>query len=56
MVFEAQGRGVGLADIRKVLGHSRVETTLRYLHKGLGRMRKAVDIVEETFSREKAEK
>lgn len=47
MVSEAQGRGVGLADIMKVLGHSRVETTLRYLHEDLGRMRKAVEIVEE---------
>ncbi len=47
MVSEAQGRGVGLADIMKVLGHSKVETTPRYLHEDLGRMRKAVEIVEE---------
>jgi hypothetical protein len=31
----------------KVLGHSRVETTLRYLHEDLERMRKAVELVEE---------
>jgi len=47
MVTEAQGRGVGLADIMAVLGHSRTETTLRYLHEDMGRMRKAVEIVEE---------
>jgi integrase len=50
MVSEAQCRGVGLADIMKVLGHSRVETTLRYLHEDDARMRKAVEIVEEKFS------
>lgn len=50
MVSEAQGRGVGLADIMKVLGHSRVETTLKYLHEDEARMRKAVEIVEEKFS------
>lgn len=54
MVSEAQGRGVGLADIMKVLGHSRVETTLRYLHEDDARMRKAVEIVEEKFGSEKS--
>jgi len=49
MVSGAQGRGVGLADIMKVLGHSRAETTLRYLHEDEVRMRKAVEIVEEKF-------
>lgn len=53
MVTEAQGRGVGLADIMKILGHSRAETTLRYLHEDEGRMRKAVEIVEEKFARKK---
>jgi integrase len=53
MVSEAQGRGVGLADIMKVLGHSRVETTLRYLHEDESRMRRAVEIVEEKFSGKK---
>ncbi len=47
MVTEAQGRGVGLADVMKILGHSKLETTLRYLHEDMDRMRKAVEIVEE---------
>ncbi|MBN2251478.1 MAG: site-specific integrase [Candidatus Altiarchaeota archaeon] len=53
MVSEAQGRGVGLADIMRILGHSKVETTLRYLHEDGDRMRKAVEIVEEKFSGKK---
>ena len=53
MVSEAQGRGVGLADIMKVLGHSRMETTMRYLHEDEARMRKAVEIVEEKFADKK---
>lgn len=45
MVSEALGRGVGLSDIMKVLGHSKVETTMRYLHSNLESMRKAVEIL-----------
>ena len=47
MVSEALGKGVGLADIMKVLGHSKVETTLRYLHDDENRMKKAVEVIEE---------
>jgi len=48
MVSETLGRGVGLADIMRVLGHSRVETTLKYLHGDTDRMRKAVEALEKT--------
>lgn len=54
MVSESLGKGVGLADIMKVLGHSRMETTLRYLHEDEGRMKKAVEIIEERFLKEKS--
>jgi len=47
MVAEALGRGVGLADVMAVLGHSQVQTTLRYQHPDLGRMRKAVEVLAE---------
>jgi hypothetical protein len=30
----------------KVLGHSKVETTLRYVHADFGRMKKAVESLE----------
>jgi len=46
MVSEAIGKGVGLADIMKVLGHSQVETTMKYLHSDFSRMKKAVEILE----------
>jgi integrase len=48
MVSEALGQGVGLADIMKVLGHSRMETTLRYQHEDFARMKKAVEILGES--------
>jgi len=47
MVSEALGRGVGLADIMKVLGHSQVETTLKYIHPDFERMKKAVEVLAE---------
>jgi hypothetical protein len=37
---------VGLADIMRVLGHSKVETTLRYVHADFDRIRKAVETLE----------
>ena len=46
MVSEAIGKGVGLADIMKVLGHSRIETTMKYLHADFERMKKAVKVLE----------
>lgn len=49
MVSESLGKGVGLADIMKVLGHSRMETTLRYLHDDENRMKKAVEIIEAKY-------
>lgn len=54
MVSESLGKGVGLADIMKILGHSRMETTLRYLHEDESRMKKAVEIIEERFLNEKS--
>jgi integrase len=45
MVSEALGKGVGLADIMKILGHSQVQTTLRYQHADLGRMKKAMRVL-----------
>ena len=53
MVSEALGRGVGLADIMAILGHSQVQTTLRYQHADLGRMRKAVDVLAEATAVDK---
>jgi integrase len=47
MVSEALGRGVGLADVMMILGHSRLETALRYQHADLERMRKAMDVLAE---------
>jgi len=47
MVSNALGQGVGIADIQKILGHSRVETTLRYIHSDFGRMQKAMEVLEE---------
>lgn len=49
MVSESLGKGVGLADIMKILGHSRMETTLRYLHDDENRMKKAVEIIEAKY-------
>jgi integrase len=46
MVSEALGRGVGLADVMKVLGHSQIETTMKYIHPDFSRMKKAVQILE----------
>lgn len=47
MVSEALGRGVGLADVMKVLGHSQIETTMKYIHPDFSRMKKAVQVLEE---------
>jgi integrase len=47
MVSEALGHGVGLADVMKVLGHSQVETTLKYIHPDFERMKKAVEVLAE---------
>ena len=46
MVSEALGKGVGLADVMKILGHSQIETTMRYLHSDFGRMKKAMEVLE----------
>ncbi|TET70321.1 MAG: hypothetical protein E3J56_08270 [Candidatus Aminicenantes bacterium] len=46
MVSEALGKGVGLADVMKILGHSQVETTMRYLHADFGRMKVAMEVLE----------
>lgn len=46
MVSRALGRGVGISDIMAILGHSRVDTTMRYVHSDFGRMRKAMKTLE----------
>ncbi len=46
MVSEALGKGVGLADVMKILGHSQVETTMRYLHADFERMKAAMEALE----------
>jgi len=46
MVSEALGRGVGLADVMRILGHSQVSTTMRYLHPDFSRMKKAMQVLE----------
>jgi len=51
MISEAIGRGVGLADIMKVLGHSQIQTTLKYLHADLDRMKKAVEVIENRINK-----
>jgi integrase len=47
MISEALGRGAGLADVMKILGHSRVETTMGYVHADMDRMRIALDTIAE---------
>jgi len=47
MVSEALGRGAGLDDVMRVLGHSRIETTLRYDHSAMARMRLAMQALED---------
>lgn len=46
MVSESLGKGVGMADIMKVLGHSKIETTMKYVHADFKRMKKAIEILE----------
>jgi len=46
MVSEALGKGVGLADIQKILGHSSFDTTMKYLHSDFSRMKKAMKTLE----------
>ena len=51
MVSEALGRGVGLADVMAILGHSRTETALRYQHADLERMKRAMDVLSKKTTR-----
>lgn len=46
MVSESLGRGVGLQDIMAILGHSRVETVMRYDHASFDRQKKAMETLE----------
>jgi len=41
------GQGVGLADVMKILGHSQIKTTMRYLHSDFDRMKKAMETLAE---------
>jgi integrase len=45
MASEVLGKGVGLIDIMKILGHSKTETTLGYQHADFSRMKKAMEIL-----------
>ncbi len=47
MVSQALGRGVGPKDIMEILGHSRLETTMKYLHSDFDRKKLALEILEE---------
>ena len=51
MVSEALGRGASLTDIMKILGHSQIETTLKYVHSDFGRMKKAMEVLEEKIKK-----
>lgn len=53
MVSDSLGQGVGLADIMEVLGHSKVETTMRYVHAGEARKRTALGAVADRLSGKK---
>ena len=44
---ELQARGVDLATIRDLLGHSSVAITDRYLHTAPGRLAEAVALLDE---------
>ena len=46
MVTEALGRGASLLDVMDILGHSKIETTLRYVHSNADRMGKAMEVLE----------
>ena len=41
------GNGIGLADVMNILGHSKVETTMKYVHPDFDRMKRLVEKVEE---------
>jgi integrase len=53
MVSEALGKGVGLADVMKILGHSQVGTTMRYIHPDFSRMKRAMEVLEKKTKRRK---
>lgn len=45
MISGALGRGASLADVMKVLGHSKLDTTLKYVHADQAQMKKAMDSI-----------
>ena len=53
MVSQALGKGVGIADIMQILGHSKVETTMKYMHSNFDRMKKAMEILEKETKNKK---
>jgi uncharacterized protein YnzC (UPF0291/DUF896 family) len=38
--------GADIKSVSEILGHSRVETTMKYLHSIKGQLRKTVDVIE----------
>jgi len=46
MVSQALGKGASLTDIMKILGHSLINTTLKYVHADFDRMKKAMEVLE----------
>ena len=43
---EVLGRRAGKDGVLRVLGHSRIETALRYDHSAMARMKKAMETLE----------
>jgi len=46
MIAETLGRGAGLIDIMRIVGHSQMQTTLGYQHADVERMVKALEILD----------
>jgi integrase len=51
MVSEALGKGVSLADVMKILGHSQMTTTLKYIHENFNQMKTAIKILEDEIKK-----
>jgi len=50
LVSNALGKGVGIGDIMKILGHSQIKTTMKYIHSDFDRMKVAMEVLEKKTS------